>query len=199
MHSSVHSNRTTFDTAIPSSSHRIPFRIAKLSLTGPFSTGVGDHSGSSWCCIALHFGHGDGTLCMLFYALPTYCANLWCARWQIKWATCGKPSQVWWHLQWAKGASSMVWPLLVRHPHSGKTCGYLGWHVTQPVLWSKVQSPLVMLARPVVQPVRTHQCSAASPAWTRHYFAIFFQYNALFLLKDAYTSSRRLLNRVLSN
>jgi hypothetical protein len=39
------------DTAIPSSLHRIPFRIAKLSLTGPFSTGVGDHLGSSWCCI----------------------------------------------------------------------------------------------------------------------------------------------------
>ena len=43
---------SVIDTAIPSSSHRIPFRIAKLSLTGPFSTGVGDHSGSSWCCIA---------------------------------------------------------------------------------------------------------------------------------------------------
>lgn len=41
------------DTAIPSSPHRIPFRIAKLSLTGPFSTGVGDHLGSSWCCIFL--------------------------------------------------------------------------------------------------------------------------------------------------
>ena len=39
------------DTAILWSSHRIPFRIAKLSFTGPFSTGVGDHQGSLWCCI----------------------------------------------------------------------------------------------------------------------------------------------------
>ncbi len=43
------------DTAIPSSSHRIPFRIAKLSLMGRFSTGVGDHLGSSRCCIAFFY------------------------------------------------------------------------------------------------------------------------------------------------
>jgi hypothetical protein len=48
-------SRCLSDTAIPSSSHRIPFRIAKLSFTGPFSTGVGDHLGSSWCCIYLLF------------------------------------------------------------------------------------------------------------------------------------------------
>jgi hypothetical protein len=51
--STLATNSRRADTAIPSSSHRIPFRIAKLSLTGPFSTGVGDHLGSSWCCIYL--------------------------------------------------------------------------------------------------------------------------------------------------
>jgi hypothetical protein len=34
--------------------HRIPFRIAKLSCRGPFSTGVGDHLGSSGAVSILH-------------------------------------------------------------------------------------------------------------------------------------------------
>jgi hypothetical protein len=72
------------DTAIPSSLHRIPFRIAKLSLTGPFSTGVGDHLGSSWCCI--YFS--------LFFFLSIFASLLY------PFSACGPLQMAGQHTQW---------------------------------------------------------------------------------------------------
>ena len=81
------------DTAILSSSHRIPFRIAKLSLMGPFSTGVGDHLGSSWCCIffVIFFNLKLVSLDLVYFfglnwsSMLIYLDYWWNARYFIEW------------------------------------------------------------------------------------------------------------------